>query len=1239
MRRIGQKRNSILSIFAIALSTLTFLVGNVPVANAQLKGVTLDFAAAEPTSYNHLVGGGRWNSGILNTDIARSLAGSQFKCGDIVSYLSKFEMDASNSITSIEPFTISSEFNFDLDTTGQSGAILGDVLAVSIDPSDSAQQGNRNSIATLVSETASGPIFTKGSVLSAVVEVSNLEQNEVVVVRMDVKIFCDPKLNPTGNLQALFKDAKLTFKNGSTPVSPAEPLNQGAKTVPMKELGALAIPQLSLVKTVTTGSCPGVKSLTVLQNTEVRYCYSVLNTTNGGGNPAAPIYNVSDISDDGGIFAEFSVALTGLSDQDGDGQLDDLAAGAIATGEAVKTYNPTIDTTLLNTATVRGFDSIINPLELNATDSATLIIEVPDAAPSISINKLTNGSDGPFILVGEPVVWSYQLTNTGNRTLSNISVIDNQGVTVVCPETTLAVGQSITCDANGLAITGPYSNTATVSAVSEATTVTASDSSSYFGAAPSMTLLKKTNGVDSAEVPVGDSVTWTYLVTNTGNVAIDSVVVTDNLVSQITCPKNTLAIAETMTCSATGVADKGYYENIGTARANFQGTVVSAEDASEYYGIEAKISIQKTTNGQDGGTIIYLTPIEWQYLVTNTGNVTLSNIVVVDDKGLTVVCPFTSLAQGEAMTCTASGLAGIGNYSNIGSVTASYGSLLASANDTSSYFGANPILTLKKFTNGEEAPYIRVGDPVNWTYLVTNTGNVTVSGISVLDDQGVTVTCPKSVLEISEAMTCTGSGTATLGWYRNLGTVNGTFEQTNVSAKDSSTYFGYTLSITVDKRTNGSDNPTITAGSPVVWTYQVKNNSNVAVDTLTVVDDQGVSVTCPKTSLEPTEEIQCTASGTAIAGPYTNIATATAFYGTMMVQATDASSYFGAAGSIDVLKTPDTQTVTAGGSVTFTITITNTGNIPLSNIVVTDPLSPDCDRIFATLQVAEVVSFTCTKTLVQTSFTNVVTVSASTGTSTISDSDSAEINVDILPDISLTKTANPNTVPATGGLVDYTLRISNIGLEAVVVTALSDSKFPLSSACSALIGQSIAPGSFLECVIQGLVPASTGETSFINTATATAQDPEQNADTATATATITYGWYGRTPGFWKNNQQAWVSGYTPNQFIQDVFTIPSTLLQSGVLDLVKPSGKDRLIDGLNYQGGSNLSGGFQILMRAAIAALLNEAYYGIYYPGATSPAGLIAQVNSTLATQNRASYITLASLLDYWNNAIHSTLP
>ncbi|NDF42971.1 MAG: DUF11 domain-containing protein, partial [Actinobacteria bacterium] len=339
-------------------------------------------------------------------------------------------------------------------------------------------------------------------------------------------------------------------------------------------------------------------------------------------------------------------------------------------------------------------------------------------------------------------------------------------------------------------------------------------------------------------------------------------------------------------------------------------------------------------------------------------------------------------------------------------------------------------------------------------------GNVSVSGISVTDNQGVAVSCPKSVLTIGESMTCTGSGTATPGWYRNLGTVNGTFEQTQVSAQDSSTYFGYSLSLTLDKRTNGSDSPTITAGSPVVWTYQVKNTGNVTVDTVTVTDNQGVSVSCPKTTLVPTEEIQCSASGTAIAGPYSNIGTATAYYGSTMVQASDPSSYFGAAGSIDVVKTPDTQTVKAGANATFTITITNTGNIPLTNVVVSDPLSSDCNRTFATLQVAQVISFTCTKTSVQTSFTNVVTVNASTGTSTISDSDSAEIFVDVLPDISLTKTASVSTVPATGGLVDYTLRITNIGVETVVVTSLIDPKVALSPACIALIGQTITPGNY-----------------------------------------------------------------------------------------------------------------------------------------------------------------------------------
>lgn len=1213
-----------------------------PLANSQVRGLTVDFAAAEPTSYDHLYGGGQWRTGTVNQHIARSLAGDEFKCGDIVSYLSRYSMDASTSITSLEPFTITSEYDFDLDTTGQSGAVLGDVVGVGIDSSDPAQVGDENSVATLISEVMTGPMFTQGSELIAEVSISDLERNEVVIVRIDVKIICDPRLEPTGDLQAKFKDARVTFKNGSTPVIPAEDVNAGVKTVPLKNLSQLAIPQLSLSKTVTTGggTCPGVDSLIILPNEQVKYCYAVLNTDNGSSNPPAPIYNLSPISDDGGIYAGFDVALTsGLSDQDGDGQADDLAAGATAYGEATKTYNPTIDTTVLNTANVYGFDSIINPLRLDATDTASLIIDVPELVPAISINKLTNGGDSVTILVGEQVIWSYQLVNTGASPLSNIAVTDNQGVVVTCPQTTLAAGQSITCDGSGVAVLGAYSNIGTVTASYLSTTVSDSDASSYFGAAPSMTLDKRTNGSDNPRISVGDTVTWTYLVTNTGNVAIDGLVVVDDQGVTVTCPKSTLAVGEATTCTGSGLAVAGPYENKGTGRANFQGTVVSAEDDSQYFGVLATMTINKTTNGSDSSTIVALTPIQWQYLVQNTGNVTLSNIAVVDDKGVTVTCPVSTLTAGDSMTCTGSGTAGIGWYYNIGTVTGNNDSFTATSNDFSSYFGAQPLLTLKKYTNGAEAPDIQVGDSITWTYLVTNTGNVPVSQISVDDDQGVSVSCPKSVLDVAESMTCSGTGTAVAGWYRNLGTVTGKFDQTNVSAQDSSTYFGSNPSLSLNKETNGSDGPNIPVGSPVVWTYQVTNTGNVVLSSLLVTDDKGVSVICPETVLAVTETIQCSASGTAVAGAYSNIGTATASYLGRTVSDTDTSTYFGTAPGVDIQKTPDSQTVLSGGSATFTITISNTGNVPLTDLVVSDPSTSDCNRNYASLATGQSVSYTCTKSGITSSFINVISVAGNGGGTSVTDSDSADVIIDFLPDITLSKVADVSTVPVTGGVVNYTLRINNIGVDTVVVTSLVDNKVALSPACLALIGQSIAPGSFLQCVISNVTVSYIGEESFVNTATAIARDPEQNVDTATASASVIFGWYGRTPGFWKNKPEAWISGYAPSQTIRSVFTVPTSLLKGGILDMSSPAGDDSLMDGLSYKGGSTLVGGFQILMRASIAALLNEAYYGVWYPGATSTSALIAEVNATLATQNRTNYLVLASRLDAWNNAIHSDLP
>jgi hypothetical protein len=108
--------------------------------------------------------------------------------------------------------------------------------------------------------------------------------------------------------------------------------------------------------------------------------------------------------------------------------------------------------------------------------------------PAIDIEKSTNGEDadqapGPKVLIGSQVNWQYVVTNTGTIDLTNVQVVDDQGVAVSCPATTLGVGQSMTCTASGLATAGQYRNVGTVTASSASGPVTDSDASHYFGQA------------------------------------------------------------------------------------------------------------------------------------------------------------------------------------------------------------------------------------------------------------------------------------------------------------------------------------------------------------------------------------------------------------------------------------------------------------------------------------------------------------------------------------------------------------------------------------------------------------------------------------------------------------------------------------------------------------------------------------------------------------------------------------
>ena len=107
-----------------------------------------------------------------------------------------------------------------------------------------------------------------------------------------------------------------------------------------------------------------------------------------------------------------------------------------------------------------------------------------------------------------------------------------------------------------------------------------------------------------------------------------------------------------------------------------------------------------------------------------------------------------------------------------------------------------PSIDIEKATNGHDAdaepgPTIAVGEAIAWTYGVINTGEVSLSDVTVTDDQGVSVACPKSSLTAGESMTCTASGTAEAGQYANVGTAEGTSPAgTTVVDDDPSHYFG-----------------------------------------------------------------------------------------------------------------------------------------------------------------------------------------------------------------------------------------------------------------------------------------------------------------------------------------------------------------------------------------------------------------------------------------------------------------
>lgn len=141
------------------------------------------------------------------------------------------------------------------------------------------------------SQDLTGGFFTSKNYVRAKVTVSNVEPNEKLVVRTDVRVHCKPGSNPTGNLMGQLDYANIieayTAGNVKTTLSPPTAFSSGTQTVPFKLTGMSGLGTAALSVTikscVASGCTCGVNDVTELTYststfyTAIKFCMYLSN--------------------------------------------------------------------------------------------------------------------------------------------------------------------------------------------------------------------------------------------------------------------------------------------------------------------------------------------------------------------------------------------------------------------------------------------------------------------------------------------------------------------------------------------------------------------------------------------------------------------------------------------------------------------------------------------------------------------------------------------------------------------------------------------------------------------------------------------------------------------------------------------------------------------------------------------------------------------------------------------------
>ncbi|MEV6748793.1 hypothetical protein AB0N21_31080 [Streptomyces sp. NPDC051080] len=419
------------------------------------------------------------------------------------------------------------------------------------------------------------------------------------------------------------------------------------------------------------------------------------------------------------------------------------------------------------------------------------------ALPRLNLVKQVS-QDPPLptpLTPGTEVPYEYVATNSGNTPLTNVNVTDDRVTGIICPKTTLAVGETMTCTGTYTvtaadATAGSVTNTATAHGRSGDTPVASppDDVTLPVQSGPGVRLEKSAD--DTRVYEVGDDVTYTYTVTNTGPQELTGVSVTDDRVTGVTCEATTLAPAgqsgDSTTCTGTyRITDAdtgvGSVTNTATAHGRSGGTAVESEPDDVTVLVASELGLRLEKSADDTRVYRAGDEVTYTYTVTNTGNATLTGVGVTDSLVPDVTCRSTTLAPGAVTTCTGDYTvteadAARGTVVNVAAAQGRSGSTQVESEPDSVRLRTETEPGLRLTKTVDDSRKYEVGDEVTYTYTVTNTGSQELTGVSVTDDRVTGVTCEATTLapagQSGDSTTCTGTYRVTAADARRGEVVN-----------------------------------------------------------------------------------------------------------------------------------------------------------------------------------------------------------------------------------------------------------------------------------------------------------------------------------------------------------------------------------------------------------------------------------------------------------------------------------